>query len=48
MSVTVSQLNAYVKQSLLMDAVLNDIVVEGDAQVRVAFFKKRHPVIGEI
>ena len=30
MSVTVSQLNAYVKQSLLMDAVLNDIVVEGE------------------
>lgn len=30
MSVTVSQLNAYVKQSFLMDAVLNDIVVEGE------------------
>ncbi len=30
MNVTVSQLNAYVKQSFSMDAVLNDIVVEGE------------------
>lgn len=30
MNVTVSQLNAYVKQSLAMDAVLSDITVTGE------------------